>query len=46
MMPPMVADMDIAAPVVHFLRAQGVEISPLVRKGGAISLKPAAGRLH
>ena len=26
MLPPLVADMDIAAPVVHFLRAQGVDI--------------------
>jgi predicted nuclease of predicted toxin-antitoxin system len=26
MLPPLVADMDIAAPVVHFLRAQGVDV--------------------
>lgn len=26
MLPRLVADMDIAAPVVHFLRAQGVDI--------------------
>jgi predicted nuclease of predicted toxin-antitoxin system len=26
MLPPLVADMDIAAPVVHFLREQGVDI--------------------
>ena len=26
MLPPLVADMDIAAPVVHFLRAHGVDV--------------------
>jgi len=26
MLPPLVADMDIASPVVHFLRVQGVDV--------------------
>ena len=38
MLPPLVADMDIAAPVVHFLRAQGVDVLSAREEGWGVSV--------
>jgi predicted nuclease of predicted toxin-antitoxin system len=47
MLPPLVADMDIAAPVVHFLRAQGVDVLSAREEGwGDLTDSQILARAH
>jgi predicted nuclease of predicted toxin-antitoxin system len=47
MLPPLVADMDIAAPVVHFLRAQDVDILSAREEGwGDLTDSQILARAH
>ena len=47
MLPPLVADVDIAAPVVHFLRSHGVDILSAREEGwGAITDSQILARAH
>lgn len=47
MLPPLVADMDIAAPVVHFLRAQGIDVLSAREEGwGDLTDSDILARAH
>jgi len=47
MLPPLVADMDIAAPVVHFLRVQGVDVLSAREEGwGDLTDSQILARAH
>lgn len=47
MLPPLVADMDIAVPVVHFLRRQGVDIVSAREEGwGGLTDSQILARAH
>ena len=47
MLPPLVADMDIAVPVVHFLRRQGVDILSAREEGwGGLTDSQILARAH
>ena len=47
MLPPLVADMDIGVPVVHVLRAQGVDvISAREEDWGALTDREIVARAH
>jgi len=47
MLPPLVADMDIAVPVVHFLRRHGVDVLSAREEGwGALTDSQSLARAH